>query len=255
VTFPVYLDLFGLHLHPHPVIEGLGYFAGARLYFHLKRRAPEAPLPFESTLWILLGCVFGALLGSKLLALLEAPAYYGALRHDLHALFGGKTIVGGLLGGWAGVELLKHFLRLRRSTGDLFVYPLALGTAIGRIGCFLTGLSDRTYGIATSLPWGVDFGDGVRRHPAQLYESAFVLLLALALRLATHGRSLPSGVLFRLYIAGYLGFRFSIEFIKPREFLLPGLSAIQLASLVGLFLAVRSARRLLRSSPANSAPL
>lgn len=251
MTFPVYLDLFGLQVHPHPIIEGLGYFVGARLYFWLKRRSTESPLPFETTLWILCGCVFGALLGSKLLAWFEAPAYYGAMPDRAHARLGGKTIVGGLLGGWAGVELVKYCLRLRRSTGDLFVYPLAIGTAIGRIGCFLTGLADRTYGLATRLPWGIDFGDGVRRHPTQLYESAFVLLLTINLWLATRRRALPYGVLFRLYIAGYLGFRFCIEFIKPREFLLPHLSAIQLASLGGALLAVSGILRRLRApSPA-----
>lgn len=255
MTFPVYLDFFGLHLHPHPIIEGLGYFVGARLYFRLKRCSAETPLPFESTLWILCGCIFGALLGSKLLAWLEAPAYYGALLGHPHAVFGGKTIVGGLLGGWAGVELVKYFLRLHRSTGDLFVYPLAIGTAIGRIGCFLEGLADRTYGITTTLPWGTDFGDGVTRHPTQLYESGFVLLLALLLWMVTRRHALPAGVLFRLYLASYLGFRFGIEFIKPRELLPIGLSAIQLASLGGLFLAAIGTLRRLRPASFTSSQL
>jgi prolipoprotein diacylglyceryltransferase len=253
MTFPIYLDLFGLRLHPHIVLESLGYFVGARVYFLLRRRSPQAALPLEKNLWLLVGCVFGAWLGSKALAWAESPAFYWSLRQDHRALLGGKTIVGGLLGGWAGVELAKRFLHIHRSTGDLFVYPLAIGTAIGRIGCFLTGLPDRTYGIATTLPWGVDFGDGAHRHPTQLYESAFVLLFAFILWLATHRRTLPAGVLFRLYIAGYLGFRFCIEFIKPREFLLPHLSAIQLASFVGALLALHGARRLLRSASATPA--
>jgi len=255
MTFPVYLDLFGLRLHPHIVLEGLGYFIGARVYFLLRRRSPQAALPLEKNLWLLVGCVFGAWLGSKALAWAESPAFYWSLRHDPRALLGGKTIVGGLLGGWAGVELAKRFLRLQRSTGDLFVYPLAIGTAIGRVGCFLTGLPDRTYGIATTLPWGVDFGDGVRRHPTQLYESIFVLLLAFTLWLTTRRRALPAGVLFRLYLAAYLGFRFCIEFLKPREFLLPHLSAIQLASLGGALLAALGISRLLRPASSNPAPL
>lgn len=253
MTFPVYLEAFGLRLHPHPVLEAIAYFAGARLYFRLRRKAPHtAALPLETTLWLLLGCVFGAWLGSKLLAWAESPAFYWSLRQDPRALLGGKTIVGGLLGGWAGVELAKHFLRLRRSTGDLFVYPLALGTAVGRVGCFLTGLADRTYGTATSLPWAVDFGDGVPRHPTQLYESITVLILAAALWLATRRRTLASGSLFRLYLAGYLVFRFAVEFLKPREFLLGNLSAIQLVSAAGAVLALIQLRRLLRSATAAS---
>lgn len=249
MTFPVYLPLFGWQLHPHLVFEGLGYFLGARLYFRLRRRTHETPLPLEANLWILVGCLFGAWVGSKLLAWCESPAYYLSLwRHDPSALLGGKTIVGGLLGGWAGVAIAKRRCRISRSTGDLFVYPLALGTAVGRLGCFFTGLADRTYGLATTLPWGVDFGDRVRRHPTQLYESLFVLAWALALWLATRRRPLAAGALFRLYLTGYLAFRFAVEFIKPREPLLGPLSAIQLASLVGAVFCLVSLRR---TSPAQ----
>ena len=162
--------------------------------------------------------------------------------HTPAALLGGKTIVGGLLGGWAGVELAKKITRVTRSTGDVFIWPLALGTAIGRIGCFLTGLADRTYGVATALPWGVDFGDGVRRHPTQLYESLFVLTLATTLTFATRRRTLPTGARFRLYLAGYFLFRIAVEFLKPRETPFLALSAIQFASLFGAALALFTLR-------------
>lgn len=245
MTFPVYLDLFGLRLHPHLAFEALGYALGARLYFRNRRLSPpSAALPIESTLWLLVGCVFGAWAGSKLLAWVESPHYYWPQRGDPAVWLGGKTIVGGLLGGWAGIEIAKKRLGLTSSTGDLFVWPLAAGTAIGRLGCFFTGLSDHTYGIATRLPWGVDFGDGLARHPTQLYESAFALLLAATLQLAARGRSLPSGARFRLYYAGYFAFRFLVEFLKPRETPLAGLSAIQFACLAGILLAVASLRRL-----------
>jgi prolipoprotein diacylglyceryltransferase len=244
MTFPVYLEIAGLRLHPHLVFEGLGYFLGARLYFILRRRVGDSAVPLETNLWLLVGCIFGAWAGSKLLAWAESPQFYWPLRHDPTALLGGKTIVGGLLGGWAGIELAKKILGITRSTGDAFVYPLALGTAIGRLGCFFTGLSDRTYGIATTLPWGVDFGDGIARHPTQLYESIFVLILAAILYFTLRGRTLPPGTRFRLYFAGYFLFRFVVEFIKPRETPLLGLSAIQLAALFGATLALTSIRRL-----------
>lgn len=248
MTFPFYLDLFGLRLHPHLVLESLGYFVGARVYFALRRRSAEAPLPLETNLWLLVGAAFGAWAGSKLLAWAESPQHYFALATtDPAALLSGKTIVGGLLGGWAGVELAKKICHVVRSTGDAFVWPLALGTAIGRVGCFLTGLSDRTYGVATSLPWGVDFGDGIRRHPTQLYESLFVLALATALTVASRRHPLPIGSRFRLYFSGYFAFRFAIEFLKPRETLLFSLSAIQITSLLGAILALLSLRRLPKS--------
>jgi len=90
---------------------------------------------------------------------------------------GGKTIVGALIGGLLAVELIKRYIGFSTSTGDLYAIPLAVGIAIGRIGCFLTGLSDNTYGIPTSLPWGIDFGDGISRHPTQLYEIIFLAAL------------------------------------------------------------------------------
>jgi phosphatidylglycerol---prolipoprotein diacylglyceryl transferase len=90
---------------------------------------------------------------------------------------GGKTIVGALIFGLISVELMKRYIGVRRSTGDLYAIPLALGIAIGRIGCFLTGLSDNTYGTPTNLPGAVNFGDGIPRHPTQLYEIIFLLIL------------------------------------------------------------------------------
>ena len=245
MTFPVYLDFFGARLHPHVVFEALGYFAGARIYFAHRRRATATALPLEKNLWLLVGCIFGAWAGSKLLAWAEMPHHYLAVaRSDPVALLGGKTIVGGLLGGGAGIEFAKKRLGIARSTGDAFVWPLAVGTAIGRLGCFFTGLDDHTYGVATTLPWGVDFGDGLARHPTQLYEGAFVLMLAVVIFFATRGRALPAGARFRLYFAGYFSFRFLIEFLKPRETPFLFLSAIQLASLFGIALSIASLRRL-----------
>lgn len=245
MTFPVYLDFLGVRVHPHVAFEALGYFAGARIYFSLRRRERETPLPLETNLWLLVGCIFGAWAGSKLLAWAEMPAHYLAVaRANPLALLGGKTIAGGLLGGWAGVEIAKKICGVARSTGDTFVWPLAVGTALGRLGCFFTGLDDHTYGVATSLPWAVDFGDGVARHPTQLYEAAFVLLLALAISVADARRAWPTGARFRGYAAGYFAFRLAVEFLKPRETPLLGLSAIQLASAAGVALCLYSLRQL-----------
>ncbi|MCX6903351.1 MAG: prolipoprotein diacylglyceryl transferase, partial [Verrucomicrobia bacterium] len=93
-------------------------------------------------------------------------------------LIGGKTIVGALLGGWVGVALAKRRLGIGHPSGDVYVFPVILGMCVGRVGCFLAGLEDHTYGIATSLPWGVNFGDGISRHPTQLYEIVFLLAVA-----------------------------------------------------------------------------
>jgi phosphatidylglycerol---prolipoprotein diacylglyceryl transferase len=199
-------------------------------------------LPMEESVLLILGCLAGALLGSRLLALVESFHTYWPYRHDFRVLLSSKTIVGGLAGGWLGVEIIKRDLGITQSTGDRFVFPLLLGTCVGRVGCFLEGLPDHTYGIPTSLPWGVDFGDGIRRHPTQLYEIAFCLVLA-GLLLLRMRRPWINGEIFRLYMIGYFAFRFAVEFIKPRETYW-GFSPIQLTSLLVVFFALRSWRKL-----------
>ena len=236
LEFPYHLNLFGHRVHPHLVFELLAYTIGFQLYLLLRRRWPRAAVPLEHNLWLIVGCVFGALVGSKVLAWLESANQYLQHAGDPRAWVGGKTIVGGLLGGWAGVEITKKRLGIRHSTGDVYVFPLILGTCIGRVGCFLTGLDDHTYGVHTALGWAVDFGDGPR-HPTQLYEILLLVLLGVAL--ITRMRwSYSNGEIFRLFLGGYLAFRFVVEFIKPTWKPFFGLSAIQLASFCGAELCV-----------------
>ena len=231
--FPVVLDIWKWQVPVHPVCDVLAYFLGFRLYLYLKKRSPGPKLSYEQNAWIFVGCLFGALAGAKLLAWSEAPAFYWAMRNDPHFWFGGKTIVGGLLGGWIGVEIAKKSLGLASSTGDLCVYPLILGMCIGRVGCFLTGLSDNTCGVPTRLPWGVDYGDGIPRHPAQVYEILFLLALGGVLWIKRASLTVP-GLKFRWFLAGYLSFRFYIDFFKPHWTLFGGLSGIQWGCLLGL---------------------
>jgi phosphatidylglycerol---prolipoprotein diacylglyceryl transferase len=172
----------------------------------------------------------GAALGSKLLYLLDDPAAAWEHRGDFAFLLGGKTVVGGLLGGWAAIEIVKRRMGIAARTGDLFAAPILVGIGVGRIGCFLAGLTDKTYGVATELPWGVDFGDGVARHPAQLYESAFALVAAVPVIRATLAPH-REGDVFRLTMALYLAWRFAIDFLKPHAF---PVSGIQVACLAGL---------------------
>jgi phosphatidylglycerol:prolipoprotein diacylglycerol transferase len=234
MSFPVYLEVLDVRIHPHLLAELVAYPLSFQLYLRLRRTPPfrETSPPFERMMWVIVGALFGAMLGSKVLAWLESPGDYFASPLNPQRLIGGKTIVGGLLGGWAGVEVAKTLVGIRTSTGDACVFPLMLGMAVGRVGCFLTGLSDRTHGVFTSLPWGVDFGDGPR-HPAQLYEIAFLAILALGLALWFQLTRPTSGLLFRGFLLGYLAFRFGIEFLKPSEKPYAGLSAIQLASAAG----------------------
>lgn len=236
MEFPVYLHLGSLAIHPHLLFEALAYFIGFRLFLYTRSRDR---IPVRQGIWVVVGATLGAALGSKMLYWLEDPVSTIQRWHDWFYMMGGKTIVGGLLGGLIGVEWIKRRIGLTRSTGDDFVLPLIAGMAIGRIGCFLTGLADHTYGTPTSWPFGVDFGDGIPRHPTQLYEIAFLTLLAgpfLYLRLRYKGAFplLPEGALFQMFMFGYLMFRFAVDFIKPTLHPYLGLNNIQLACIAGL---------------------
>ncbi len=127
---------------------------------------------------------------------------------------GGKTIIGALLGGTLAVEFVKWRTGIRRRTGDLFALPLAVGIAIGRVGCLLAGNQDDTYGNPTGLPWGIDLGDGVRRHPVQLYEIVAMLVLAICVARIQPPR-FAEGDRFRIFVLAYFSWRLLVDFLKP----------------------------------------
>ena len=239
MEFPVYLTIGNLRLHPHPIFESIAYFVAWRLAL---RRFKSSNVAASRQGVIMAGGLIGGIVGAKLLAILQhIDLLWTGQTNWLGLVIGGKTIVGALLGATFGVEVTKKIIKVPTSTGDAFAYPLIVGTAIGRIGCFLTGLSDQTYGTATTLPWGVDFGDRIMRHPTQLYEVVFLLCLLIFLNYRVSrdrgdpnsSRMLP-GDLFRFYTIGYLSFRWAIDFIKPDFHPLLGMSAIQIACLFGL---------------------
>lgn len=128
----------------------------------------------------------------------------------------GKSVAGGLAGAILAVEFLKWRLGITGSTGLRFAAPLAAGIAVGRLGCFFSGIADRTYGTPTTLPWGHDFGDGVPRHPVQLYEAlAMVLFLVVFVALLRRRHRLATRAGFHFFIGSYAAQRFAWEFIKP----------------------------------------
>jgi phosphatidylglycerol---prolipoprotein diacylglyceryl transferase len=200
-------------LHPHLLFEALAYFCAFQLYRLMRRRYGDSVS--SSNRWsVVAAAAVGAALGSKLLFFLEDPKLTLAHIHDAAFLMGGKTIIGALIGGLFAVELTKKLCEIQQRTGDLFAVPLCLGIAIGRLGCFSAGLDDNTYGIPTSLAWGVDFGDGIRRHPVQLYEVIFVLVLGFLL-FRWFQRPHTSGDIFKGFMVGYAAFRLMIDFLKP----------------------------------------
>jgi len=225
--------MFHLASHPllHTVFESLAYVCGYALYKRDRARAGDV-IGEEQRWSVIAAAAVGALIGSRALGLLEqAPRIHITLAMALLP-GGGKTIVGGLLGGWIVVELVKKLQGIRSRTGDLFAVPLCIGIAVGRIGCLLAGLADDTYGKPTTLPWGIDFGDGIARHPTQAYELLFLLLLAMALRWMQR-RPHQQGAVFRVFLIAYLGWRLLIDFLKPQP-LVGGMNLIQWACVAGM---------------------
>ncbi|HWB47955.1 MAG TPA: prolipoprotein diacylglyceryl transferase family protein [Stellaceae bacterium] len=178
-----------------------------------------------------------------------AGAYlFGSLNLWLTGIAGvGRSIEGAIAGGIVGIEALKHVAGIRGSTGLRFVAPLAAAIAVGRIGCFLAGLDDMTYGTPTALPWAVDFGDGVPRHPVQLYESAAmaVFLTVFLFRLG-QGDAAVRRTGFYLFVGVYAAQRFAWEFLKPYGTVLGPFNVFHLLSLALIAYAVMFARRELR---------
>ena len=233
MPFPLYLEFQGKRFHPHLVFECLGIAIAAIVYIRLRRNFGDPFVaPFRSGLIAI--AVAGGVVGAKLLFWFEDPQLTLRNLNNPQYLFSGQTIVGGLTAGLLCVELAKRYIGVRQSTGDLYAIPLALGIAVGRVGCFLTGLADNTFGTPTSLPWAINFGDGIARHPTQLYESLFLLLLVpllyYVLKKTTSSapqNRLLQGDTFKIFLTAYFLFRFACDFIKPYPRVFLGLGTLQ----------------------------
>ena len=215
------------------LLESLGIFIGFRYFLYLRKKRGDVIEQTNRT-WIIIAAIFGAVFGSRLIGALENPPAW------LHAdsrwiyFFQNKTVLGGFLGSLVLVELVKKIIGERRASGDLFVYPVVLALIIGRIGCFSMGIYEETYGVESSLPWAMNLGDGLRRHPVALYEIIFLIFLWAALKWGQKIMALENGALYKLFMISYMLFRFLLDFIKPHYTLPFGLSIIQLTCLAGL---------------------
>ncbi|HVH72944.1 MAG TPA: prolipoprotein diacylglyceryl transferase [Candidatus Dormibacteraeota bacterium] len=196
------------------------------------------------------------LVGARLYHVLESPRELLADPSLLISRFGFAWF-GGFLGGFlALVFLAKHYQIPVLEFMDLCSPAAAVGYAIGRIGCLLSG--DGDYGMPTKLPWGMTFPNGVvptteRVHPTPIYEFLIWMLIAAILR--QMGKKTLNGEAPGKVFCAYLSLtgiaRFLIEFIRinPRSFL--GMSNAQTASLVSILLGVILASNI-KSSPQKS---
>jgi phosphatidylglycerol:prolipoprotein diacylglycerol transferase len=204
----------------YPFIMLTALLAGIALS---RRTQARLPLAARQKWAIALGAFTGGMLGAKLPFALADPL--GPFCKQAW-LADGKTILFGLVGGYLGVEVAKALAGVTVKTGDSFALPVATAIGIGRLGCFV---GKCCYGTATSMPWSVDFGDGVPRHPTQLYEVAFHLAAAVGLWQLDCWNLFPRQR-FKLYLLAYCSYRFLTEFIRPEERLWAGLTGYQWAA-------------------------
>jgi len=233
LKFPFYIALGSGKILWHTIFETLGLFIGFR-YFIFLRNKQKDPIISPNRIWILIGAIFGALIGSRLVGALEDPVQLAHAKNTALYIYSNKTVVGGFIGGLLSVELVKKIIHEKNSSGDLFTFPMILGLIIGRIGCFSMGIYEETYGNVTTSFTGMNLGDGLLRHPVALYEIFFLIALWIGLAKVESKLSLVNGAKFKLFMISYMLFRFMLDFIKPHYTFNFGLSTIQITCVLCL---------------------
>lgn len=238
--FPTLFEVNGVSVDTHAAFIALGLVTATAFLILESRRRNKLDRQLAMV-------AVGALLAAGISSRLGTGIKYLATEPDptTTGLFleAGRSLLGGLVGAYAGVEITKRLVGIRESTGDLFAPGVALGLAIGRIGCFLT----EQLGTPSALPWSMSMNDtGVERgllcldcgqcpscnpattfHPSFLYEIAFH---AAAFVLLRHKRDDPAwkDKLLRRYLIAYALFRFLVEFVRGNVEFLFGLTGSQI---------------------------
>ena len=238
----------------HDAFSVLALAVGLAIYDRALRRQGALD---ERIVLISLAVVLGGIIGARTITAWEnTDEIRAALANGAPlswvVLHGNKSILGGLAGGFLAGVLAKRALGYTRSTGDSYALAIAVATAIGRVGCFL---SELPLGTPTTLPWGMTVspeaaaafercpGCTGAMHPSMLYEIAFNIVAALVI--LRFGRRVPvQGDLLKLYLLAAFVFRFLVEFVRGNEVQLFGLTGPQvvLIPLIG-WLTLHFARR------------
>ncbi|MEO7943465.1 MAG: prolipoprotein diacylglyceryl transferase family protein [Marmoricola sp.] len=231
--YPTLGDLFGVDLgvDTHGFFVGLGVLAAVLVFLSEARRRGHT----DDRLLIV---VTGALVGGAIFMRLGTWTQHLDLRENATLAeqwaYGNRSILGGLVGAWLGVHVAKRLCGYRLRTGDLFAPAVALGMAVGRIGCLLTERpgtpTGSSWGIALNRAAAARLGQpaGIPLHPSFAYEIAFHLAAFAAIWFWLRRRSLPPGETFVWYVAAYGTFRFLVEFVRGNEVGWHGLTRPQL---------------------------
>jgi phosphatidylglycerol:prolipoprotein diacylglycerol transferase len=245
--------IFGLSLKTFGLCFGLAFVVSGAM---TARRLKELGRPPDWAYEMVFAALVGGLIGARGYWLItHADQVSGDV---VGSVFGGSGLVwyGGLAGGAAGVLLWawrKDMLNLELL--DMNAASLAMGYAIGRIGCQVSG--DGDYGKATDLPWGMAYPHGVVPttdvvHPTPIYETLTMGLGAWALWRVRD--SLRPGVPFALYLTLVGAERFLVEFLRRNAPVFAGLTEAQLLSLAVLAAGAIWLVRLARSGGLRAEP-
>ena len=211
----------------YSVVLVAGLLVGGWLWY---RKWKSRPGSFA----IFIGAVFGAFFGAKVLFLVSEGWLYFSAEGGYLALATGKTIVGALLGGYAGVEFAKWLVKHPEPTGDWFAVGVPLSIAAGRFGCLRHGCCPGKESGAEDW-WTLADAEGVQRWPAVPLELGFNLLFVAAI-LPIAIRGAGRGQLFHLYLVAYGCFRFWYEFHRDTPKLFGEVSGYQLGAIALILL-------------------
>lgn len=227
------------------------FIVGGLLTYLEARRLHRAT---EAILRVSLGALGGGVIGAKAsMFIFLGPATF--IKDLPYLWYSGQAWTGAFFGGYLGVLLVKRLTGITYSTGDIFAPALPLAQAIGRLGNLLGG---DPFGLPSNLPWAI-MQHGVRRQPSALYE--LVLDLALFILILRLRDKLPrSGDLFKLYVIGYCGCRFLVDFTRDDPHVFLGFTLVQVLyaiTIVGFTYSLgaslyESRHSMLKLSPQNS---
>jgi phosphatidylglycerol---prolipoprotein diacylglyceryl transferase len=225
------IEILGISIKTFGVAFALGFLACGAV---VARRLRELGKPADWAYEVIFAALVGGVVGARGYYLIQ---HYSQVKHDLVGnVFSGSGLVwyGGVIGGAIAVIAWmrwRHALELWML--DTCAIGLALGYAIGRIGCQVSG--DGDYGIRSDLPWAMGYPHGtvptppgVTVHPTPIYETVAMALLAWVLW-QLRDRVRP-GVVFALYLVGSGLERLLVEFIRRNHEVVAGLTAPQLES-------------------------
>lgn len=258
-------DLMGadLRVPTHEAFVGLGVLTALAVFWvELRRRG----LQDERLAYVVAGALVGGGVMMRLGTWVQHPDLAANASLAEQWVVGNRSILGGLFGAWLGVHVAKRLAGYRARTGDLFAPAVALGMAVGRVGCFLTEMpgtpTGSSFGVVLSPEAAARLGApaGVPLHPSLAYEVAFHAVAFVALWGWLRHRVTAPGETLTLYVAAYGLFRFAVELVRGNEVVWAGLTRPQLVLLVTvpvvvarIVVLVRRGRLRLLPTPATDA--